>query len=142
MALHMMKLVVGLHSLQEFAKWQAHERVDFKGRQANVVYTRYTPKHADEVLISGGSIYRVIKGTMCCHQKILGFDKVETSQGQKCQILTDTEIIRTRPVPKRAFQGWRYLQEDNIPQDIAPYQLGDNLPPAEMEAELSELGLL
>lgn len=142
MALHMMKLVVGMDSLQEFAKWQSHERHDFKGREANVVYTRHMPKHAEEILLSGGSIYRVIKGVMRCRQKILGFDKVETHVGAKTIIYTDTEIMRTHPMPKRPFQGWRYLKEEAIPQDVAPYQIGDELPPAEMEKELSELGLL
>ena len=142
MALHMMKLVVGMDSLQEFAKWQSHERLDFKGRAVNVVYTRHMPKQVTEILLSGGSIYRVIKGVMRCRQKILGFDRVETSQGTKSIIYTDTEIMRTHPLPKRAFQGWRYLKEDGTPQDVAPYAVGDELPPAEMEAELSELGLL
>lgn len=142
MALHMMKLVVGMDSLQEFAKWQAHERLMYKGKLANVVYTRYQPKQANEILLSGGSIYRVIKGIMCCRQKLLGFDSVETSQGKKCIIYTHTELMRTQPLPKRAFQGWRYLKEENIPQDIAAYNIGDELPPMDMAAELSDLGLL
>lgn len=142
MALHMMKLVVGIDTLQDFAKWQAHERMEFKGREANVVYTRHMPKHADEILVSGGSIYRVIKGVMRCRQKIIGFDKVETQWGPKTIIYTDTEIMRTQPMPKRAFQGWRYLKEGAIPADVAPYHLGDELPPAEMEKDLAELGLL
>ena len=79
---------------------------------------------------------------MCCRQKILGFDTVETSQGNKCIIYTSTELVRTQPKPRKAFQGWRYLKEDNVPQDIAPYKIGDERPPAEMEAELVELGLL
>ncbi len=142
MALHMMKLVVGMDSLQQFAKWQSHELLEFKGRMANVVYTRHMPKNADEILISGGSIYRVIKGVMRCRQKILGFDRIETHVGPKTIIYTDTELMRTHPLPKRAFQGWRYLKEDDTPQDVAPYTLGDELPPAEMEKDLSELGLL
>ena len=73
---------------------------------------------------------------------LIGFDKVETEWGPKTIFYTDTEIMRVQPTPRRAFQGWRYLKEDAAPKDIAPYTIGDELPPPEMEKELVELGLL
>lgn len=142
MALHIVKLVVGFDSLNEFARWQAHERVCYKGQMANIVRTRYQPKDAEKILAGGGSIYRVIKSSICCRQKILGFDTFESATGTKCAILTDTEIIRTYAAPKRAFQGWRYLKQEDAPTDIGPYVAGEDDIPEAMEAELIELGLL
>ena len=140
MALHIMKLVVGLDTLTDFAEWQKTERVEYQGREANLVRTRYKPKQADEILESGGSIYRIIKGKICCRQKIIGFENVQTDDGQKCLFLTDTDIIRTVPTPKRAFQGWRYLKEDAVPADIGLYTGDEEL--SDMELELRELGLI
>lgn len=137
-----MKLVVGIDSLFDFAKWQEHEVVSYKGREANIIVTRYMPKQSAEILVSGGSAYRVIKGIMSCRQKILGFENADTQWGPKCFIYTDTTIMRTVPKPRKAFQGWRYLKEADVPADVAPYAAGDDLPPPEMECELSELGLL
>ncbi len=144
MALHMMKLVVGIESLEEFAHLQSRssQKIRYLGREVNVCYTRYQPKDAEKILNSGGSIYRVIKGVMRCRQKIVGFQQVQTPMGKKCQILMDTEIIRTHPLPRRAFQGWRYLQPNKAPKDLSPYQAGEILPTDKMERELSELGLL
>ncbi|MEM9470252.1 MAG: DUF1489 family protein, partial [Pseudomonadota bacterium] len=66
MTTHMIKLVVGLDSLEEFALWQEQERVLFEGQEANIVRTRFKPKKADEILKTGGSIYRVIKSRVVC----------------------------------------------------------------------------
>jgi hypothetical protein len=46
-----------------------------------------------------------------------------------------------RPVPRRAFQGWRYLKPADAPLDLPPRTEGDELPP-KLRAELAALGLL
>ena len=49
-------------------------------------------------------------------------------------------LVRTRPVPKRPFQGWRYLKPEDAPADLSGS--ADGTLPVELESELSELGLL
>ena len=145
MTLHMIKLVVGMGDLDEFYHWQQRNIVDFHGQPANTVWTRYRPKRGDEMLSTGGSIYRVIKNKICCRQKILGFEMVETKEkGTQCLIFTETEVIQTYSTPKRPFQGWRYFEDSAVPKDRGLY-LGENqreeIPP-ELEKELRESGLL
>ena len=142
MALHMMKLVVGPDSLEDFAACQRQYYTTFKGHKANIVRTRHTPRQAQEIVETGGSIYRIIKGYMCCRQRIVGFDQEDTEDGKKCLILTDPEIIRTYPTMRRPFQGWRYLKENSAPPDIGPYIEGQDASTIEMEIELKALGLL
>ena len=145
MALHMIKLVVGIQDLEDFYQHQTNNIVDFNGQPANTVWTRFKAKRGDEILESGGSIYRVIKNKICCRQKILGFEMVETKEkGTQCLIYTDTEVIQTYSTPKRPFQGWRYFEEKSVPKDKGLYlgegDLGEI--PEDLEKELRESGLL
>ena len=145
MAIHMIKLVVGIDTLEDFAAWQAHERVMFEGQEANIVRTRFLPKKAEEILKSEGSIYRVIKNRIVCRQRIIGFDTYESSdKGTQSLILTDTDVIETVSTPHRPFQGWRYFDQAKAPKEKGVYVLGQahDAPPPEMEEELKEAGLL
>tara|TARA_B100000508_G_scaffold125984_1_gene110247 strand:+ start:174 stop:656 length:483 start_codon:yes stop_codon:yes gene_type:complete len=152
MSVHMIKLVVGSDSLEDFALWQQQgaERVIFDGingeQEANIVRTRYKPKRADEILSSGGSIYRIIKGRICCRQQIVGFDTYESAdKGTQCLILTDTKIIQTQSSAHRPFQGWRYFDNAKAPHDRGEYIAGkiqNEVPPPEIEEALKGAGLL
>ena len=143
--LHMIKLVVGLSDLESFYRHQGASVTDYNGAPANIVYTRYKPKSADEILSSGGSIYRVLNRRILCRQKILGFEQVETKEkGTMCAIMTETDIVQTYAKPKRPFQGWRYLHPKDAPKDRGFYTGGgalDEVPP-DLEADLIESGLL
>ena len=144
--MHIKKLVVGFETLNDFARYQEDEanRVRYDGKPANTIHTRNTPKQADEILAAGGSAYRIIKGRMCCHQKILGFETIENAGKKRCIIYLDPQIIETYNTPHRPFQGWRYLKPADIAPDIAPYIIGQKTTdmPAEMQAHLREAGLL
>ena len=145
MTVNMIKLVVGVESLEEFWQIQQASTFDYNGVAANAVWTRYKAKRADEILESRGSIYRVIKNKICCRQRILGFEMVETQQkGTQCMIMVEPEIVQTYSTPKRPFQGWRYLQEKDVPMDKGLYLGGGDLEdiPPELENELRESGLL
>ena len=62
MALHILKLCVGVDTLQELADWQAARLKQMKGPRKLLSHvTRMTPKRRDEIL-DGGSLYWVIKG--------------------------------------------------------------------------------
>ena len=108
-------------------------------------WTRYKPRRAEEILQNGGSIYRVVKNRIVCRHKILGFEMVETeSKGTMCMIVQDAQMIETVHMPRRAFQGWRYLKPCDAPPDKGIYEGGcfqDNIPD-DMSDELKEAGLL
>ncbi len=145
MAVHIIKLVVGAEDLEDFFQYQQMTMFDYDGMPANACHTRYKPKQADEILASGGSLYRVIKNRIMCRQKIIGFEQVETpDKGTQCAIITDSQVIQTIIKPKRPFQGWRYLKPADVPKDRGIYLGGgerEEIPP-EMEEELKEAGLL
>ncbi len=144
MALHMIKLVVGVDDLDQFLEIQRNSVFDYNGVPANPVWTRFKAKRADEIL-NGGSIYRVIKNKIQCRQKVIGFEMVETAEkGTQCMIVVDPDIIQTYSTPRRPFQGWRYFEEGAVPKDRGLY-LGGNqreeIEP-ELEKQLRESGLL
>ena len=142
---HIIKLVVGVQDIARFYDLQKSHEIDYNGGRAVPCWTRYQPKRADEILQGGGSIYRVIKNRIVCRHKILGFEKVETQEkGTMCAIMQSPEMIETVHMPRRAFQGWRYLKVLDIPGDKGVYTgsaMQDNVPP-DLEKELKEAGLL
>jgi hypothetical protein len=100
------------------------------------------PKREADVL-NGGSIYWVIKGEIQGRQRIVRLDEVLGSDGiRRCAIVLDPEIVRVAPTPKRAFQGWRYLDPQNAPPDLKPARAGEEELPAELSAALLEMGLI
>lgn len=142
--IHLIKLVVGVADLQSFYELQQREVIDYHGHPAVPCWTRYKAKRADEILREGGSIYRVIKNRIQCRHRILGFEMVETKdKGMRCMILQDANMIETVHMPRRPFQGWRYLKPCDAPPDRGAYMgdVAEGLSP-EMEEELREAGLL
>ena len=121
MALHMIKLCVGVDNVDELLEWQvkrAKER-EKKGKSPNPYHdTRMTPKRAEEML-AGGSLYWVIKHYIIVRQRLIGFEEVKDKDGKAmCRIHLDPELIRTKPRKKRPFQGWRYLEPSDAPADL------------------------
>lgn len=143
MSIHIIKLVVGVEDLAEFAALQKREVRDYNGQPAVPCWTRFAPKRAEEILREGGSIYRVIKNRIQCRHKVLGFEMVETKEkGNMCMIMQSAEMIRTVSTPRRPFQGWRYLKSSDAPRDIGLYTGDEEVPPEEMAEDLRAAGLL
>jgi hypothetical protein len=146
MTLHIVKLSVGTDSVEDLAQWQKGRRAFNKensGHAENFHTTRMVPKRQDDVL-DGGSIYWVIKGVIQCRQRIIGFRDATRADGTRCcQILLDPELHLVRPTPRRAFQGWRYLEADDAPADLDTVMAGriERIPP-EMRRQLAELCLI
>jgi hypothetical protein len=135
---HLIKLCVGITEVEELAAWQAR-----RARQSKGVWhvTRMVPTRAAE-LVDGGSIYWVIRGTVQVRQRIEAVERYTDEEGiGRCKLVFDPELVPVRPVPRRAFQGWRYLSEADAPPDLPPSPAGDELPP-KLRAELAALGLL
>jgi hypothetical protein len=74
------------------------------------VATRMRPKRAAELI--GGNLYWIVKHRLVAGLKILRFDDREDG---RIDIVCSAELIAVSPVPRRAHQGWRYLEEENAP---------------------------
>jgi hypothetical protein len=145
MPINLLKTAAGLQEIDQLVARQAGGKMRYVGKPATYAYTRYAPKRGDEILESGGSIYWILKGRIAVRQKILGFEMVQ-EPGEKdwCKIVVDPQLYLTIAKPKRAIQGWRYLDDKDAPKDRGPYFAGlsDNEPPPEMAEELRKAGLL
>ena len=133
MALHMIKLCVGADTIEDLVEWQ-------RTREAGdrwIMRTRQTPKRAAE-LLDGGSLYRVFKGVILCRQPILAVETVGEGVTARCEVTVDPNIVRVAPTPRRAFQGWRYLQPQDAPPDLSIEAFGDA--PPELVRQLREIG--
>jgi hypothetical protein len=131
--LHLIKLCVGCDSIEDLAQWQ-------RKRSPLEHWTRNQPKRAEEIL-TGGSLYWVIKGQVRVRQRILGLERREDEEGVWCAIVLGRRLTRVRPAARRPFQGWRYLEADDAPADLAKGEKAEELP-EKLAAELRALGLL
>jgi hypothetical protein len=134
MALHMIKLCVGCDSVEELVEWHRTER---KGGRPWIMSTRMTPKRAEE-LTDGGSLYRVFRGMILCRQRILAVETIGAGPASRCEVTLDLEPVLVAPTPRRAFQGWRYLREEDCPPDLRA--AGDDAVPQDLARELRLVG--
>jgi hypothetical protein len=133
MALHMIKLCVGAATVEDLLEWQ-------RTREPGgpwIMRTRQTPKRAAE-LIDGGSLYRVLKGIILCRQPIVAVATVGEGVTARCEVTLDPTPIRVAPTPRRAFQGWRYLEPKDAPPDLAAAGFDDV--PQDLARQLREAG--
>ncbi|MGJ3649350.1 DUF1489 family protein [Sphingomonas sp. GlSt437] len=135
MALHLTKVAFGAASVEHLA-----ERLAARAAAGPVALTtRYLPKRHEEIA-GQGSLYWIIKHQLVARSPILGFGEAE---GGRTAILIRPEAIRLQPVPRRAHQGWRYLEAKDAPLDLGAEGSADMaaLPP-ELIGELAALALL
>ncbi|MET0137171.1 MAG: DUF1489 domain-containing protein [Sphingobium sp.] len=129
MPLSMTKIAFGAESAVTLRAWL--EGHDGEAR----LTTRYLPKRVAEM--AGGSLYWILGGVLIGRSPLLGFaDKPDG----KIWIRLEPRLIPVETRPRRAHQGWRYLEEGDVPPD-ATGDSGDALPPA-LASELAKLGLL
>ena len=141
MTIHIIKLCVGADSIDDLAQWQVGQvkrARKAKARPLPVCGTRAWPKRRDEAL-DGGSLYWVIKGVVQVRQRLLAIDEVTDEHGQRCGLYLDPDLVKTAPQPRRAFQGWRYLETRDAPVDLQEMKGGDTLP-EDLRRRLAELG--
>lgn len=137
MPLHIIKLVVGVDTLDELLAWRrAREHVEPEW----IVHTRVTPKRAAEVE-DGGSVYRVIKGVIVARQPVLRIETHGEGRESRCRLVVAPEVVRVAPTPRRPFQGWRYLEAAKAPPDLGgDGEDGGGHLPADLAIRLRELG--
>ena len=92
--------------------------------------------------MAGGSLYWVIKGLILCRQRIL---RLEEARGQdgilRCAIMLDRAVTLTESIPRRPFQGWRYMAATDAPCDLTKGRAREDTIPADMARALAEMGL-
>ncbi len=132
MPLHLTKVAVACETLSVLAERNARRTAE----GAVTITTRFRPRRAAEAV--GGSLFWIIKHRLVARQTILGFDEDETAR--RCLIRLSPDLVLVRARPKRAHQGWRYLEEDDRPADMAG-SAAAALPPGLIQ-ELTELALL
>lgn len=134
MPLHLTKVAFGATSLDHLA-----ERLRQRGEEGPVfLTTRYLPKRHEEI-IGGGSLYWIIKHTLVARSPILHFGEAE---GGRVAIHIDPVLVLTEGRPKRAHQGWRYLEAADAPVDLGAGILSGDAMPAGLIGKLSALGLI
>ena len=74
------------------------------------VATRMRPKRSAELV--GGKLYWIVKHRLVGALEILRFEDREDG---RLDIVCSAELIAVSPVPRRAHQGWRYLEDENAP---------------------------
>ena len=94
------------------------------------------PKRMAELV--GGSLHWIVKHRIVARQEILRFD--DRSDG-RLDIVCSDQLELITPAPKRAHQGWRYLAEDEAPDDGEDADGMGALPPR-VYAKLAALKLV
>lgn len=121
----MIKLCVGAETIGDLAAWQQRLVQTYP---KPVHHTRMSPKRREE-LLSGGSIYWVIKKVIRVRQRILDIRTIDDSAGKPiCELVFDPELVPVLPRRKRPFQGWRYLKVGDAPPDLEPGRKPSDLP--------------
>ncbi len=136
MALHMTKVAFGATSLDDLMGWFAT-----RGNEAFLT-TRYLPKRHAEIAAPdglGGSLFWILKHQLVARSPILRFAEAEAG---KTHIVICTGLVQVHPRPKRAHQGWRYLENDDAPLDLSAGGAEGEMLPADLAGELSRLGLV
>ena len=131
MPLHMTKIAYGATSLADLEAW-------FDGLTAEKrLRTRYLPKRHAEMV--GGSLYWIHEHALVARAAILGFEQRPDGHWD---IVVENRLHRVHPRPKRAHQGWRYLKDEDAPQDVADGDVAGDAMPGKLVSELAKLGLV
>lgn len=142
-SVHLVKLCVGAESVSDQKQWIARRAAENEKAGLGRVHhhvTRMRPRRAEE-LVQGGSLYWVIKGVIQARQEIIELLPRAGADGiERTAIMLKPRLILTEPAPRRAFQGWRYLEAADAPHDLP--RRSAKAPPPELNAKLAELGLL
>lgn len=134
MPLNMTKIAFGAESPAHLRERLAHYAEAGEVR----LTTRYLPKRIEEM--AGGSLYWIHGHALIGRSPIIGF--MENGAG-RYWIRLEPRLIPVRSIPKRAHQGWRYLEEANAPPDLDSAEADgrDEMSP-KMLGELMKMGLV
>ena len=105
--LHLTKVAVGCRDL---AALQARIAGRGAGREVRVV-TRMRPRRGDALI--GGCLFWIVAHRLVARQRIL---RIDDRDDGRIDIVCSDDLVTITPRPRRAHQGWRYLEEDDAPQ--------------------------
>jgi len=132
--LHLTKVAFGATSAEHLA-----DRLRQRAAEGGMfLTTRYLPKRHEEVQ-GAGSLFWIIKHQLVARSPILRFGEAE---GGRVAIHLAPDLVLVQARPKRAHQGWRYLEATDAPADLGGDASGmAELPPA-LLGKLAELALI
>ncbi len=134
MPLHLTKVAFGAASVDHLA-----DRLLVRATEGPVfLTTRYLPKRHEEVA-GQGSLFWILKHQLVARSPILGFGEAE---GGRVAIHIDPALVLVQARPKRAHQGWRYLEGPDAPIDLAGDASGIGSLPTALVGKLAELALI
>ena len=133
MPLHLTKVAVGCRTPEALDKRIAARAANGEVR----VVTRMRPKRMEELV--GGSLYWIVKHRMIACQQILRF---EDRPDGRLDIVCAASLLSIPAKPKRAHQGWRYLEAAEAPNPGDNDDSGIGLLPPLLYGKLSALALL
>lgn len=135
MPLHMTKIAFGSESPATLRAWL--EAQGNEGAGEALLTTRYLPKRHAEM--AGGSLYWIHEHALVGRSPLIGFAQAEDG---RWHIRLEPRLIRVQTTPRRAHQGWRYLDDRDAPPDLAGADGGGEALPARLVGELAKLGLV
>ena len=145
MTLHLIKLCVGVDTINELEEWIERRLRDKRRKKQpaeHIHTTRMMPTRKEE-LLEGGSLYWVIRGEIACRERFLDIRSFVDKEGVKrCRLVMDGKVVPVMPRPRGPFQGWRYLPAKEAPADLSKSGKGVAQLPEKLRRELRELGLL
>ena len=138
MPLHLTKVAFGATSVEVL-----DDRLRARAEAgALFLTTRYLPKRHVEVagpVGEGGSLFWIIKHQLVARSPIVAFGEAE---GGRVAIHLAPGLVLVQARPKRAHQGWRYLEGPDAPVDLGGDASGlASMPPA-LVGKLAELALI
>jgi hypothetical protein len=132
--LHLTKVAFGAPSLDRLA-----ERLAERAAAGPLVATtRFLPKRHAE--IAGlGSLFWIVRHQLVARSAVTGFGEAE---GGRVSIELSPELVLVAARPRRAHQGWRYLEAADAPTDLGGAAEGIAAMPPALVGKLTELALL
>ncbi|OJW71444.1 MAG: hypothetical protein BGO57_14225 [Sphingomonadales bacterium 63-6] len=132
MPLHLTKIAYGAQSMEDLRSWFEEGGPEMR------LTTRYVPKRLAE--LEGGSLYWIYDHALVGRSPILRFEQREDNG--RWWIVLERKLIPVEPRAKRAHQGWRYLDEENAPPDLAEGAREGDVLPGHLVKDLAKLGLV
>ena len=130
--LHLTKVAFAIRDLEALKARVAARGVDGEVR----IPTRMRPKRAAELV--GGNLYWIVK-----HRIIAGVEirRFEDRPDGRIDIVCSAELKVVSPRPRRAHQGWRYLEDADAPSADGDATGVAELPP-QLYGRLAALALV
>jgi hypothetical protein len=130
--LHLTKVAFACRDLEALQRRIASRAVGGEVRVA----TRMRPKRAAELI--GGNLYWIVKHRLVAGLQIL---RLEDRDDGRIDIVCSAELVTVSPTPRRAHQGWRYLEDADAPSGDEDGSGLGALPP-QLYGRLAALALL